>query len=99
MPYIYEVEGEGNRFFLMYLEKHMEAGDVFEIYSVPNQHAFQQYVQEMQEDPSPVLVNAGKYTYQDRYGTYQLKEETWLEELSHRNYINHHGIVTFIKFK
>lgn len=97
LPYLYEVEGVGTRFFLMYLEKYLEIGDVFEIYRVPDQHSFQRYVQAMQEDPAPILVNIGKHTYQDRYGCYQLGANTWLEELSHRNYISQHGITTFVK--
>ncbi|WP_163103058.1 hypothetical protein [Peribacillus alkalitolerans] len=37
LPYVYEVNGVGNRLFLKYIEKYMELGDVLEIYHVPNQ--------------------------------------------------------------
>ncbi|MGP7819812.1 hypothetical protein [Niallia sp. 01092] len=97
-PYIYEVNGVGNRLFLTYIEKYMEIGDVFEIYSVPNQHAFEYYMETMLAKPEPIEVNVGSYTYRDIYGTYQLNAKKWLEELSHRRYITHHGITTFVKY-
>ncbi len=31
MPYIYEVEGIGNHYFFVYLEKYMELGDVIDL--------------------------------------------------------------------
>ncbi|MFJ8258361.1 hypothetical protein ACIQ4Z_13940 [Peribacillus asahii] len=98
MPYIYEVYGVGNRLFLKYIEKYMEMGDVLEIYTIPNQHAFEYYKQKMQENPELIEVNVRSYTYRDIYGSYQLNTKNWLEELSHRNYITHHGITTFVKY-
>lgn len=99
LPYLYEVEGVGTHSFMTYLEKYMEIGDVFEIYNIPNQHAFESYVKQMQEDPAPILVDTGMCTYQDRYGSYQFQPNKWLEELSHRNYITPYGITTFVKTK
>lgn len=98
LPYIYEAKGVGNRLFLTYLEKYMEIGDVLEIYSVPNQHAFLSYKKKMQEKPELVEVNTGSYTYRDSSGLYQLNPKKWVEELSHRNYNTQHGVTTFIKY-
>ncbi|ULT56622.1 hypothetical protein L1999_26895 [Neobacillus drentensis] len=98
LPYIYEVNGVGNRLFLTYIEKYMEVGEVLEIYHVPNQHAFEDYKQRMEAHPEPIEVNVGRFTYQDIYGLYQLHPKKWLEELSHRNYLSHYGITTFIKY-
>ena len=97
LPYIYEVDGVGNRLFLTYIEKYMEIGDVFEIYTVPDQHAFEYHKQNMQENSNPIEVNVGSYTYRDIYGLYQLNIKKWIEDLSHRNYCTHHGITTFVK--
>lgn len=98
LPYIYEAEGVGNRLFLTYLEKYMETGEVLEIYSVPNQHAFLSYKKKAQEKPEPIEVNTGSYTYRDPSGLYQLNPKKWVEELSHRNYINQNGVTTFVKY-
>lgn len=98
LPYIYEAEGVGNRLFLTYLEKYMETGDVIEIYSVPNQHAFLSYKKKLQENPKPIEVNTGSYTYRDPSGLYELNPKKWLEELSHRYYITEHGVTTFVKY-
>ncbi|QIZ08318.1 hypothetical protein HFZ78_17625 [Priestia megaterium] len=98
MPYIYEVNGVRNLLFLKYIETYMELGDVLEIYRVPNQHAFEEYKQRMEEEPEPIEVNVGCYTYRTIYGLYQLNSKEWLEELSHRNYITHYGITTFVKY-
>lgn len=98
LPYIYESEGVGNRLFLTYLEKYMEIGDVLEVYSVPNQHAFLRYKEKMQTKPEPIEVNTGSYTYQDSSGLYQLNPKKWIEELSHRNYITHYGVTAFVKY-
>ena len=98
LPYVYEVNGVGNSLFLKYIEKYMELGDVLEIYQVPNQHTFEEYKQRMEEEPEPIEVNVGSYTYRTIYGLYQLNSKKWLEELSHRNYITHYGITTFVKY-
>jgi hypothetical protein len=70
LPYIYEVNGVGNQLFLKYIEKYMDIGDVLEIYAVPNQHEFEKYKQKMQENPEPIEINVGSYTYRDIYGSY-----------------------------
>lgn len=98
MPYIYEAVGVGNKLFLRYIEKYMELGDVLEIYQVPNQHAFENYKQRMEEHPEPIEVNVGNHTYRTIYGLYQLNPKKWLEELSHRNYITHNGVITFVNY-
>ena len=98
MPYVYEAQGVGNRLFLTYIEKYMELGDVLEIYQVSNQHAFEEYKQRMEEHPEPIEVNVRSYTYRTIYGLYQFDSKKWLEELSHRNYITHYGITTFVKY-
>lgn len=98
LPYLYEVEGIESCWFLTYLEKYMETGDVFKVYSVPNQHALEKYIQELRENPEPIRVNTGSLTYQDIYGLYQLNPKKWVEELSHRNYLSPRGVTTFEKF-
>ncbi|MFT8322854.1 MAG: hypothetical protein ABF649_18455 [Bacillus sp. (in: firmicutes)] len=95
MPYIYEVNGVGNRLFLTYIEKYMEAGDVLEIYCVPNQHDLEAYIQRMEWKPEHIEVNVGERTYRDIHGTYQLNPQNWLKDLSHRRYITPFGITTF----
>jgi hypothetical protein len=98
MPYIYEAHGVGNKLFLSYIEKYMEVGDVFEIYHVRSQNQFDEFRSRMEEAPEPIEINVGSYTYRDIYGTYQFNSKKWVEELSHRNYISHHGITTFVKY-
>ncbi|MBV7508649.1 hypothetical protein KW850_25880 [Bacillus sp. sid0103] len=98
LPYVYEVNGVGNRLFLTYIEKYLELGDVLEIYQVPNQHVFEEYKQRLEEHPEPIEVNVGSYTYRNIYGLYQLNSIKWLEDLNHRNYITHRGITTIVKY-
>ncbi|MBD8025299.1 hypothetical protein H9636_01385 [Ureibacillus sp. Re31] len=98
LPYIYEAYGVGNHLFLTYLAKYMEVGDVIEIYNVPSQSDFDQYRRDMEERPEPIEVNVERYTYRNVYGLFQLNPKKWLEELSHRNYISHHGVTTFVKY-
>lgn len=98
MPYIYEAQGVGNKLFLTYIEKYMELGDVLEIYQVPNQHAFVKYKQRMEENPEPIEINVGSYTYRTHYGLYQFKSQKWVEELTHRNYLTHYGVTTFVNY-
>lgn len=76
----------------------MESGDILEIYQVPNQHAFEEYKQRMGEQPEPIEVNVGSYTYRTIYGLCQLNPKKWLGELSHRNYLTHYGVTTFVNF-
>ncbi|MFS0824682.1 hypothetical protein [Bacillus sp. 1P02SD] len=98
MPYLYEAHGVGNKLFLRYIEKYMEVGDVFEIYHARSQNQFAEFRRRMEEFPEPIEINVGGYTYRDIYGTYQFNPKKWLDELSHRNYISHHGITTFVKY-
>ncbi|USK72772.1 hypothetical protein [Peribacillus frigoritolerans] len=87
LPYIYEISGANNQLFLLYLEKHLEEGDVLELLYFPNQHAFEYYQRKLMDDPEPIVINVGSLTYQNKYGTYQLNPQKWLEELRHKNYI------------
>ncbi|PKR82652.1 hypothetical protein [Heyndrickxia camelliae] len=98
MPYVYEAQGVGNKLFLTYIGKYMEVGDVLEVFQVPNQHAFEEYKQRMEERPEPIEINVGSYTYRTIYGLYQLNLKKWLEELSHRNYFTHFGVTTFVNY-
>ncbi|WP_281863376.1 hypothetical protein [Planomicrobium okeanokoites] len=98
MPYLYEAAGLESPLFLTYLEKHMETGDVIEIYSVANQHALEKYLQRLRETPQPIHINTDSYTYQDVYGQYQLNPKKWVEELSHKNYITDRGVTTIVKY-
>ena len=96
MSYVYEAHGVGNSLFLMYLEKYMELGDVLEIYHVPNQHAFKEYRQKMDEDPQPIEMNVRSLTYRTVNGLYSFLPKTWVTELSHRNFVTPFGITTFL---
>ncbi|MCM3609796.1 hypothetical protein M4S82_00950 [Planococcus sp. MERTA32b] len=98
MPYLYEAAGLESPLFLTYLEKYMETGDVLELYSVPNQHALQKYIQRMWENPEPIHVNIGSFTYQDIHGSYQLTPKKWTEELSRKKYITDRSVTTFVKY-
>jgi len=98
MPYVYEAEGVGNRFFLTYMEKYMELGEVIEMYYLPSQNDFDEYRERLLEHPEPIEINIGKHTYQTIYGLYQLNPKKWVEELSHRNYITPYGITTFVNY-
>lgn len=98
LPYLYEAEGLDSPWFMRYLEKYMEPGDVFEVYSVPNQHALEQYIRKMHENPDPVRVNTGSYTYEDSSGRYQWNSKNWREELSRRNFLTPRGVTTFEKY-
>ncbi|RKL66560.1 hypothetical protein CR203_14830 [Salipaludibacillus neizhouensis] len=98
MPYIYEISGAGNELFLLYLEMHMEIGDVLELLHFPNQHAFEYYQRRLMENPEPININGGKLTYQDKYGTYQLNPKKWVEELSHKIYLTEYGVTTIVKY-
>lgn len=98
LPYIYEVIGLGNQLFLTYIEKYMEVGDVLEIYHVRNQHSLLQYKRSMLENPQPIEVNVGNFTYRDMYGLYQLNPKKWVDELSHRNYFTERGITTVVNY-
>lgn len=98
MPYIYEISGANNKLFLLYLEKHMEEGDVLELIDIPNQHAFEYYKRRLLEDPEPIIINVGSFTYQNKSGKYQLNPKKWVEELSHKNYLTQYGVTTIVKY-
>lgn len=98
LPYIYEISGAGNQLFLLYLEKYMEIGDVLEILSISNQHAFEYHQRRLIERPEPIVINVGSLTYQNIYGTYQLNPKKWVEELSRRNYLTEYGVTTIVKY-
>jgi hypothetical protein len=96
MPYIYEVGGLGNHYFFVYLEKYMEVGDVIELYEIPVQHWHEEYIQRVLENPEPITINIGSYTYQNQYGKYQLNPKKWVEELSHRTLLTERGVTTIV---
>lgn len=48
----------------------------------------------MQENPEPIEVNVGSYTYRVIYDLYQLNLKKWIEDLSR----THRGITTFVKY-
>ena len=98
MPYVYEAGGVGNRLFLTYIEKYMEIGEVLEIYYVPSQNDFDEYKQRLLEHPEPIDINIGNYTYKTINGLYRLNPKTWVDELSHRNYLSPYGITTFVNY-
>lgn len=98
MPYIYEITGAGTKLFLLYLEKYMETGDVLELLYIPNQNDFEYYQKRLVEVPEPIFINIERLTYQDQYGTYQLKPKKWAEELGHKNYLTEFGVATIVKY-
>ena len=98
LPYLYEARGLEDESFFNFLEKHMQIGDVFEIYSVPNQHDFQGYRRAMEESPERAEYNAGSLVYKDRYGTYQFSKKDWQSELRRKRYASEFGITIFVKY-
>ena len=99
LPYLYEIRGVYDSLFLLYLEKYMEVGDILELLYIPNQHDFATYERKIMEDPDPILINIGSLTYQNRYGTYQLHPEKWVEELRRKNFVTEFGITTIVKYE
>lgn len=98
MPYIYEVSGLSNHYFFVYLEKYMDIGDVLELYEIPVQQWYEEYIQRVLENPEPITINVGSYTYQNPYGIYQLNPKKWVEELSHRTLLTERGVTTIVKY-
>ena len=98
MPYIYEVGGIGNHYFFAYLEKYMELGDVIELYEIPVQHWYERYIKRVLENPDAITINVGSYTYENRYGKYQLNPKKWKEELSHRTLLTERGVTTILYY-
>lgn len=47
----------------------------------------------------PIVINVGSFTYQDKYGTYQLNHKKWVEELSHKNFLTEYGVTKIIKYQ
>ncbi|OCA86909.1 MULTISPECIES: hypothetical protein [unclassified Bacillus (in: firmicutes)] len=97
MPYIYEVGVLGNHFFV-YLEKYMDIGDVIELYEIPVQQWYEEYIQRVLEVPEPIMINVGSYTYQNQYGLFRLNPKKWVEELSHRTLLTERGVTTIVKY-
>ncbi|GAB2552718.1 hypothetical protein [Gracilibacillus alcaliphilus] len=98
LPYLYEISDANNRLFLLYLERYMEIGDVLELLHIPNQHDFSYYKKRLMGTPEPININVGSLTYQDKSGTYLLKANSWVEELSHKIYLSEHGLTTIVKY-
>ncbi|MCD8500412.1 MAG: hypothetical protein LRY71_00395 [Bacillaceae bacterium] len=98
MPYIYEISDANSQLFLLYLEKYMEEGDVLELVDIPNQHAFEWYKQRLLDDPVPIIINVGSFTYQNGNQAYQLNPKRWVEELSRKNYVTQYGVTTIVKY-
>jgi hypothetical protein len=98
MPYIYEASGIGNHYFFVYLEKYMDIGDVLELYEIPVQKWYEEYIQRVLENPEPITINVASYTYQNQYGIYQLNPKKWVEELSHRTLLTERGVTTIVKY-
>ena len=98
MPYNYEVGGLGNYYFFVYLEKYMEVGDVIELYEIPVQQWYEQYIERVLEHPEPITINVGRYTYQNQYGKYQLNSKKWVEELGHRTLATEYGVTTNLNY-
>ncbi|WP_338779770.1 hypothetical protein [Metabacillus sp. FJAT-52054] len=71
---------------------------MLELLHFPNQHNFEYYERRLMDKPEPIEINAGSFTYQDKYGAYQLNPIKWAEELSHRNFLTEYGITTIVKY-
>ena len=98
MPYVYEARGLGSRSFFIYLDKYMDIGDVIELYTMPVQHWHEEYIQRVLENPEHITINAGRHTYENQYGIFQLSPKNWAEELSHRTLVTERGVTTILKF-
>ena len=99
LPYIYEISGADTPSFLLYLEKYFEEGDVLELLHCPNQNDFEYYRRKLKDAQEPIVINVGRLTFQNSYGTYQLNPKKWVEELSHKNYLTEYGITTIVKYE
>ena len=98
MPYLYEVRGLENHSFFIYLEKYMEIGDTLELYYMPNQDWHKDYIKRVLENPEPITINVGSYTYSNQYGIYQLNAKNWVEELRHRTLLTERGVTTIVNY-
>ena len=98
MPYIYYVAGVGNSDFWLYIEKYIEVGDVLELVNIVQQDKAEQLVQGMLANPETIHINVGSLTYQDKYGTYQLQNKNWIEDLNHRTILSNFGVTTIVKY-
>lgn len=72
--------------------------NVLELIAIPNQHAFEYYKRRLIEDPEPIIINVGSFTYQNKNGKFQLNPKKWVEELSHKNYLTQYGVTTIVKY-
>ncbi|MCY1691682.1 hypothetical protein RIF24_05970 [Exiguobacterium acetylicum] len=72
MPYLYTIEGADQWEFIVYLERYMEEGDVFELLYIENQN-------DSMHDHLPSIplletieINIRQRTYRTIHGTFQL---------------------------
>lgn len=76
----------------------MEIGDILELVNVVQQDKAEKLVKEMLENPESIFINVGRLTYQDKYGTYQLNKENWIDDLNHRTLLSNFGVTTIVKY-
>ncbi|MFZ0443607.1 MAG: hypothetical protein WAM95_02940, partial [Bacillus sp. (in: firmicutes)] len=65
---------------------------------IPVQHWHEEYIQRVLENPEPITINIGSYTYQNQYGKYKLNPKKWVEELSHRTLLTERGVTTIVNY-
>ena len=98
LPYMYEIVGAHDPSFPLYLEKYMEEGDILELIHCPSQNDFEYYRRKLEDKLEHIVINVGRFTFQNQHGTYQLNPKNWVEELSHKNYLTEYSITTVVKY-
>lgn len=98
LPYLYEVRGLENDAFFMYLESEMEVGDTLELFYMHNQGWHAEYVKQALEKQESIFINVGSLTYENQYGTFQLSQKNWVQELRQRTIVTDRGVTTIVKY-
>ncbi len=97
LPYIYEISTIQHNQFIHYIKTYLEDGDSVELAYFSNQHDLSHGVTRIIETSDPIIINLKSLVYQDRSGTYQMSTHNWIEELSHKLYVNEYSVTTIMK--
>jgi len=98
MPYLYTIEGADQWEFMIYLQRYMEEGDVFELLYIENQNDSMHNHLPSIPLLEAIEINIRQRTYQTIHGTFQLSANDWMQELFHRSYLTAFGVTTIVKY-
>jgi len=98
MPYLYTIEGADQWEFMIYLQRYMEEGDVFELLYIENQNDSMHDHLPCIPLLEPIEINIRQRTYQTIHGTFQLSANDWMQELFHRSYLTAFGVTTIVSY-